>query len=366
MTQKPRFRIQFIVKISKLCNMRCEYCYEMNELSIATRISPEQCCRIYENIAEYYAAFQDDVEINFVWHGGEPLIIEPNYYWNTFRMQQKVFSKYSHITTINTVQTNLTKLDSEREVLLKQGFDNVGVSVDLIDELRVDAQGKKLQARTLRNLDRLAELAIPFGCITVLSKNSIPYIEAICEFYRRSRIPCRLLPVVNHSEYKLSMRDVIHVYNRVVDYLFLHEEFSLSITPVHDYINNMRDCFSRSRSPRYFSKRYWNPTMIIDTDGSCYSSGDPWQSASWQLGNLINEKLSSIYAGRSMHISHLAAEMRMAANCLRCEHFGWCSGYPVAEEPTNNFYVNGVRQCLIERAVHSHILNQFSTRGSYS
>lgn len=39
----------------------------------------------------YYRRFDFDLEIQFVWHGSEPLLHSPDYYWQTFDRQQEIF-----------------------------------------------------------------------------------------------------------------------------------------------------------------------------------------------------------------------------------------------------------------------------------
>jgi sulfatase maturation enzyme AslB (radical SAM superfamily) len=48
--EKPIKRLEFVVKISKYCNLRCRYCYEMNDLDKkdeASFNSEETCGRFW-------------------------------------------------------------------------------------------------------------------------------------------------------------------------------------------------------------------------------------------------------------------------------------------------------------------------------
>jgi len=75
--------VEWVVKISKLCNLRCTYCYEFPFLADRTRMRLEDLRIMFRHIAEFYAARPK--RMDFVWHGGEPLLIEPTYYSNIFR-----------------------------------------------------------------------------------------------------------------------------------------------------------------------------------------------------------------------------------------------------------------------------------------
>lgn len=58
---------QFVMKISKYCNLRCNYCYEYNELGNKQRMSLDLISRIFENIARNADEFES---VSFIWHGG--------------------------------------------------------------------------------------------------------------------------------------------------------------------------------------------------------------------------------------------------------------------------------------------------------
>src|ERR1044072_7564962 len=131
--------VQFVLKVSKFCNLRCRYCYEFNDRDKRDRMSREQIRTMYSTIQEYYEERHSidgqRSEVHFIWHGGEPLLLEPSFYWDTFAVQREIFRDRA---LINSVQTNLTLLDEERIELLQNGFSSVGVSIDLYGGLRVN------------------------------------------------------------------------------------------------------------------------------------------------------------------------------------------------------------------------------------
>ena len=42
--------IAWVIKLSKLCNMRCSYCYEWPDLADPTRISPDLLDKIFHAV----------------------------------------------------------------------------------------------------------------------------------------------------------------------------------------------------------------------------------------------------------------------------------------------------------------------------
>src|SRR5258708_37383694 len=104
---KPVKELQYVVKISKYCNLRCGYCYEYNELGDKRRMSLAQLRRLFETAARHATADGHGC-VSFVWHGGEPFLIPVDYYEEIYQLQQDVFG--DTIPFWNSIPTNLTVL----------------------------------------------------------------------------------------------------------------------------------------------------------------------------------------------------------------------------------------------------------------
>lgn len=372
-TQPTRF-VQFVVKISKFCNLRCRYCYEYDELGDRRAMSREQLIAMYRNLRDYYVTRDAEdgqrTELRFIWHGGEPLVIPPHMYLETFADQREVFG--DDLVIRNAVQTNLTILDDARIALLRDGFDFVGVSLDVFGGLRVNSGGKDSQAMVLANLDRARAAGITLGCITVLTRRNIHLVEKIYRFFVRAGLPFRVLPLFDgahegqHEGFEVGTEALAEACNELVD-LWLTSSERVRVTPIHDYIQRVVRHLTPGLRPRYFSKRAWNPTVLVNTDGSCFSYGDPYGDPDWCLGNLFESSIADIYAGEVFERSCRAAEARMAANCTTCPYFGSCDGYSIAEEQTNcrELGESGVRACVFDRRVLAHVEQRLRTSGVF-
>ena len=372
MTTTPTRFVQYVIKVSKFCNLRCEYCYEYDELGDRRAMSREQLRALYENLVEYYVQrdLEDEqsTEIRFIWHGGEPLTIAPSFYRETFADQKEVFD--GRVATRNAVQTNLTILDEDRLALLRDDFDFIGVSLDVFGGLRVNVAGKDSQAKVLANLERVRAEGVTMGCITVLTRKNVRRVAKIHEFFSRAQIPFRVLPLFDgaregqHESFDLSTEQLAEACNELVD-LWMTAERRVRITPIHDYVLKVVRHLTPGLSKRYFNKRLWNPTVLVNTDGSCFSYGDPYGDPQWCLGNLFEQPISEIYEGEVFDRSCHAAEARMAANCTRCEYFGACDGYPIAEEQSNcrETGSGGVRACVFDRQILAHVEGRLRASG---
>jgi len=363
----PTRKVEFVLKISKLCNLRCRYCYEYASLADPQAMSREQLATIYQRIFDHYVALDArdgaKTELTFIWHGGEPLLRPPAYFYDTFADQRRIFG--DAYTYSNIVQTNLTVLDDARVALLRDAFDMVGVSVDLFGGLRVDVAGKSRQSQVLANLDRLRREKVPFGAIVVFTRANLERLDEIYTFFERAGLPFRLLPLFDgafedqHAGFEVTTAEVVSAFTR------LYDRWSASsgprIDPVYSLAATALDHLAGRKVAR-FDKRRWLPVMLINTNGDCYSYGDPYGDPAWSLGNVLQTSLTEVFASEAFERSCAAADARMAANCTRCPYSASCSGYAIADEHYNcrETTPEGVRACVVEPAVFEHIVARLS------
>src|SRR5688572_28685700 len=100
-------RVDIVCYTSKFCNLRCRYCYELPMLGDRKRMSIEQIEQMFTHVEAGYSGFDEPIRLNFQWHGGEPLLIQPEVYWQIFGIQRRIFQKSIHRVT-NTTQSNFT------------------------------------------------------------------------------------------------------------------------------------------------------------------------------------------------------------------------------------------------------------------
>jgi uncharacterized protein len=364
--------VTFVVKTSKLCNLRCRYCYELEELGLRHRMSREQLRRMYKHIADYYAeADARDGErtgVILCWHGGEPLLIEPDFYWQTFADQQEFFG--GRVNVLNQVQTNLVTLDDERIRLLRDGFDGVGVSIDLFGDLRVNIAGRDLQGTVLANMDRLRAEGVALGAITVLHRGNLHQLDRIWRFYEQAGISFRVLPLFDgasaqqNTRFELTAQEINDALRRLAD-LWLASERPVPVAPVTEHIKSLIRYLEPDPEVRtYYDKSTWCAVLLVNTNGDCFTVGDPYGEPDWVLGNLFTTPLGEIFAGEPFARSVRETERRIAANCLQCPFFGGCDGRRVGDERFSIYeYQDDLAVCTLDRAVLTHLERRFREGG---
>lgn len=351
---------QFVIKTSKQCNLRCQYCYEFSELHKSDVMTMAQIESMYRHIESYYRSLEIPVAIHFIWHGGEPLLISPQFYWEALDLQAKIFGSNNYRIT-NGVQTNLTVLDDERLLLLAEGFDRVGVSVDIFGDLRVYENGRDSQSRVLANMDRLREAEIPFGCITVLSKKNIDNVEQIYQFYRKLGLSARLLPLHQtsndgqNSGIEIDPHSVLKAFKTIFDLWLADEEF-VWIVPVIEMVTEVLNFYDPSGACKFYDKREWEGINLVNITGDLYGYADAYE-IDLSYGNIFTTPLGDLFSGKKHEQSILAAEQRLEQTCVNCKFFGACCGYPIAENgyEYNELDPDGTIRCIVHKGMLQYI-----------
>jgi uncharacterized protein len=353
--------VQFIIKTSKFCNLRCSYCYEFEDLGNRQTISLFNLKLMYAHISDYYYSLNMPITIQFVWHGGEPLLLSPSFYWQTFA-DQKMWFLDDKILVENLVQTNLTVLNKPVLELLREGFDGVGVSIDLFGDSRVNSVGQPSQNLVIQNLDRLRDADIKFGCIAVLTKANISRINQIFAFFKKAGISFRVLPifqagdVFQNEDLALSDHEILDAFIELFE-LWQNSERSVIVEPIFTYTNNIVAAALPTMHKYYYDKSVWESIYIVNTDGSLYSYSDIYEQ-NLSHGNIFECSLSQLVKSTEHQNAIDAAKSRMNSVCVSCRHYGYaCSGYPVAEESKSYGRVSpsGDVSCIKEKELIGYI-----------
>lgn len=351
--------VQWVMKVTKLCNLRCKYCYEYPYLSDKAHMQLHQLEAMFINIASFYK--NKNKRMDFVWHGGEPTLLGKKYYQDILELQDRVLTSEG-IEFTNSVQTNLVKLNDDVIWLFKNFFSHIGVSLDLFGGQRIYITGKDSQKTVLENMQKLKDLGIRFGCITVLSKATVNKIKEIYEFYEEIDTSFRLLPIYRtgyegqQENNALSGDEIVDSFISVFD-KWMHSDSNIQVRPIQDYIIHA----IRAKQPEgrryYYDKSSSEVLFIVDTDGCLYSNADAYNSK-YAYGNIFNHNLSLTDKLFTVSESINESKKRMNHTCKRCDLFGACSGFFMGEAtPEQRIFNNsGKLECVVPYRVQNHIL----------
>ena len=174
--------------VSGNCNMRCSYCFYMDEMQnreirFPAKMSLHTLAQIVKLVQETGVK-----KCNFAFQGGEPTLVGLAF----FEKFISYVKKYLYDRQVSfSIQTNGYNLTDEWMRFLKYNDFLVGVSVDGVrathDCNRKDTNQRGTYERVMQNIDRLKEAKIPFNVLTVVNAKTAAKIRRIYESYKKNQ-----------------------------------------------------------------------------------------------------------------------------------------------------------------------------------
>ena|GEM_PF-1217639 len=348
---------EFLIKITKYCNLRCTYCNEYSELHLNERMSLKIIREFFQKIADGVGPSQSD-QIIFIWHGGEPFLVPLDYYAAIGEMQREIFQ--DKIPIVNGVQTNLTVLTDRHIKFLKskQFFTRLGISFDPYGDQRVDLRGELRTEIVLSNIQKLIDHKIEFGAITVLARNTAPYARRIYQFYDRLKVRCKFVPFYlssfdqQISDHALSYEEIVNSLNEIFD-AWISSRTATPVEPLDDYLD-YAIAYTAGRRDFRFDREANEYSVIVNLDGGVWAPNDTYVDE-YKYGDLSREDLNEIFNSRNRRIVIEQSRKRQSDHCGHCRYFGACPGNYVAEASPQQQELLAVQGCPVQ-AVVNHIV----------
>jgi uncharacterized protein len=331
-----------VVKASKLCNLRCRYCYEWNDLAKRDRIALDQWRSLLLAIRRYHEAIAREstvvTETDIVWHGGEPLLLPSDYIAAVMALEREILGEgLQRRQYRNFLQTNLYSVQEEKLELLARERIELGVSMDLVGGVRLSVAGRETEDRVARNIDLLTKRGMDFGAIVVLAGHTGPHVTEIYDFYEQLGVGVRFLPLFDSplnetgASFAVSYPEMLEALKT----LFMHwidRPRHTRVSPLHEYLETiLLHMLGRSR-PRYDRRANGEYVLLVNTDGSLYQRADAYDPTK-VLGNIFDQTIDEIISSPSYHASLRRDEALVKRYCSSCEYLGACDTSPLFESP---------------------------------
>lgn len=261
----------FVIKAIRACNLRCPYCYYINEdtKEYGSIITIECLDRLYESYAKYAAS--RNIHGYFIWHGGEPLLLGRDRFAKYIERQKQYFEPEK---VSNHVQTNAVLLDDDWLDLFETLNIHVGVSLDgnrnTHDRNRPRLNGKGTYDDVIAAINRLTKRDQYVGALSVIDPTSDP--KETLTLFREIGVQFSdlLLPMTNHARQRTSSRIDIEGVSTFLRNAFQEwvtaDDPSLGVRFFSSLIENAlgleQRCFNAGVSPSSIGR-----VIIIETDG---------------------------------------------------------------------------------------------------
>lgn len=335
------------------CNLACDYCYYLEKQKLyqngEKHVMSDQLTEVF--VREYIQS-QFGREVNFTWHGGEPMIRPLSYYKKVVRWQRQ----YAEGKTIlNCLQTNGTLLTPEWCRFLHDEGWLVGISIDgpqnMHDAYRMKRNGAPTWEKVMQGIEMLDRYEVEWNAMAVV--NDITATRPL-EFYRffRDELECRYLqftPVVERIHRHQDGRHLAHVMDgeeyAVAPFSVTPEAWGEFLCTMFDewYRNDVGEMFVQTFeatlanwagvTPGVCSLSDWcGHAAVMEHNGDIYCC-DHFVFPEYYLGNIRNRGiLDMLNSEKQMAFADMKTK-GLPAQCHKCQWQFACHG----ECPRNRF-----------------------------
>lgn len=165
--------ISLIVKLTNKCNFACKYCGISGPLATDRNtqyLSHERIATLFKKLA-----LGKPSHMNFIWHGGEPLLLGVGFFQKLINTQKSILSDR---VVQNDIETNGSLITDEWARFFKQNKFGVGVSIDGPEKIqnsqRMALAGNSYE-QAINGIESLARHKVPFATLSVVTRETIDY-----------------------------------------------------------------------------------------------------------------------------------------------------------------------------------------------
>ena len=348
-----------IVKITNGCNLNCSYCYHRRDKSrdFSCTMTNETLETMIRQLLEHN---QDHIE--FIWHGGEPLLVGIDKYKFIVKKQEEY--NIHGLKIKNSIQTNGTLLNEEYINFFNENNFNIGISIDGPFDMHAEKRGtdKSEYETILTSLKQLNRYGCRFGTLCVVGKQHIGQAARILDLLNEHHIlnvgflPCLVESngVVDH-ELTISPKE----YGQ-----FLIDFFEAWIhSDIHGLRErNMDDCirFYRGRPAQTcINANSCDHYLTIMPDGTIYLCDNFSSNEMHRVGH-VSKGFDDIEQSEAMVWLKQALEF-VPETCAKCKYYCGChSGCKHRRWVRDPSMKQGQYYCASTKMLYEHVGKYFA------
>lgn len=312
---------------SGLCNLRCKYCFYLDELSHRDVPSRGIMQKNTADILIEKAFEQEKQAVLFAFQGGEPMIAGLDFF-KSFVKKVRETNK-NRIGVSYSIQTNGLLLNPQWAKFLRENKFLVGLSYDSLihDRFRPDLSGRGTHDRVVRAAKTLEKYGVDFNVLTVVTADAARNIGKVYEDMKRKRfrylqfIPC-LNPLGCEENLKHTLGNDDYLY-------FLKTLFSLWYDDLMSgnyvsirYFDNLYSLYVGQGAEQCGMSGQCSIQYVIEGDGDVYPC-DFYCLDEYCLGNIRENSFAELCSGMPAR-KFMQKSAGFPLKCKTCKCFYLC------------------------------------------
>ncbi|MGZ7506321.1 radical SAM protein [Vibrio parahaemolyticus] len=345
------------VKPTNFCNIDCDHCYLPEEVRANKKtISFDELRKAYGFVKDVALREKFD-DIHFIWHGGEPMMLEPDWYEEAHKIADEVFGEREYGTSI---QTSLIRYSSKWDGLINDRWDAfVGSSIDFSARTIRSSTDSYIDL-WMKRVNKAREAGITVIPGFVPSKNEIGkekeivswFVENGFEAFNFERYTNFLnKPDFNYPSNKEHSLFMINLFDELMR--MMEEEGSApDVKPIYAAIRGVKDKVSGDR----WGTNCQSSFIVIEPNGDINTCPDR-SSVEKPFSNFKDGADAFLNSKSRRKWIRMSVVKHKGEHCLNCEYNTWCqSGCPinpnkpfdpkVADCSGHKLFLNHVKQFL--------------------
>lgn len=306
------------------CNLNCSYCYVSGNPQKINYMSIDTAKKIVLSLMS-----QEDVdEVEFLWHGGEPLLATRAFYEEIFLYQRKIADK-NRKKYHNSFQTNMTLMDYDWIKFFSDNNIVISTSLDGPENLhninRRKSNGEGSYKDVVDKIKLVQSYGLKVNALTVVSKTNMCYPIEIAENLKTLKInhvgfiPCFKLNGCGNIDYpSLEPGDFAEFLISLFEW-YLNNDCDFEIREFEQLfsgiINRPQDicCFTG----------HCNRFLCFNSFGDAYACDTSPQSEVYCYGNINNKTLSEMLNSKAYR--DLSEDLSTEhVSCKECDFYKYC------------------------------------------
>lgn len=312
-----------VVETTENCNLNCTFClrpsFRQLNMSIET----------LEKVISHLLEFAND-RVDFIWHGGEPLIVGLNFFKKIPEFQKKYNKR--NLLIKNNIQTNGVLLNKDFKKFFEREKFEIGTSIqgtkEIHDSSRVDKLGNPTFDKVIANIQSLKHKPSSIIVLTkeILGKEEAIYYEIkkyvrgirISEYFPREAIPNKKQKDSNMPTSKEYAKSILKFYE-----IWKKDLNSVDLRPITDIIKAFvkGECGSC-----VYSQKACNFAIIgIKANGDFFTCMRGYPNNEFFLGNIDASPLKNYNINAEKEFSERIKNLT-EVGCQNCEFWNQCNG----------------------------------------